>query len=104
MPMPATKKEVDMDADRQGWHDVFCRHEQALQNGKHDDAEYKNTVLIDMCRLLRVLIATDFVKAADLANVCKGCKPGPWPKTMTELAGFIALIASVCATAVKIFT
>lgn len=92
-----------MDANQEGWHDTFRRHEQALQNGKHDDTEYKNAVLVDMCRLLRIIIATDFVKTSDLSGMCKRCKPSLWPKTSMELLGFIVLVGSVCATAYNIF-
>lgn len=63
--------DMPMDADRKDKHDTLHRHELSLQNGKRDDHEYRTSVLVDICRALKTLIATDFVKPGDLEHYCK---------------------------------
>ena len=62
---------MSMDADRQDIHDAMCRHEQALQDGKSDDYIYKTGVLVDLCRAVKKIVATDFIKFPELQRHCE---------------------------------
>lgn len=59
-----------MDAEREQWHKTLDRHEENLTNGKRNDPSAQNDAIVDMTRVVKLLVATDFVKLSDLKQHC----------------------------------
>ena len=83
-----------MDADTQDKHDAVHRHELALQNGKADDDAYKTVVLIELCRVVKTILAEHSGNHKHRHSF--------WPKNPMELVSFVILVGSLCTTLWKI--